>query len=507
MSCKIIYAYSINDHLFMFFLIIEKEKQKWEDIEDDDDLSKSPQVNLDTQNMTVEYKLQPTGEQVNTGGSRYQKKLAPKKPLLTSEEMINQINTDKYQNVYLHCFLVNGSAENFEEAFKGKVRYAQLTEAKNEDRDNSIDLKFDDKQEAIKFIQLSQTTALNGKTFRVKFGKVPRQGDGFKKGDYKDRPRYSQNERRDYKGGDRVHRNDDREHHHNRNNDKREPYHHNRENREHPYNRENREHHQNRENREHNHQNRENREHHHNRENREFKPYYKKDNHEKKQEEKPVQKQEEQTVQNTETQQAPVEDFKPRGFINTKKNQPHNENQTASESIHCVDTNAKVLEKQKRDEQERLARLEEEKKLHPETEEKVEKKERHHSKGNKHDHHGKGKREDGSKGKQQKGTSETQKSEKVVYEKKEQKPSQPQAQVTETQDKTANNEEKSQTKKKLKLPENDKVEDEWNVVPGKVADKKRNDGKGKNGNNDSRRNNNNNNQKPKVTYERKDEKK
>ncbi|EAR83090.2 hypothetical protein TTHERM_01015930 (macronuclear) [Tetrahymena thermophila SB210] len=479
----------------------QKEKQKWQDIEDDEDYSNSPQINQDTQMMTVEYKLQPTGEQVNVGGNKFQKKFAPKKPLLTAEEMIEQIKVDKYQNVFLHCFLVNGSAENFEEAFKEKVRYAQLTEAKNQDRDNSIDLKFDDKQEAIKFIQLSQTTAINGKTFRVKFGKFTKQGDGFKKGDYKDRPRYSQNERRDYKGGERVHRNDDREHHH-RNNDKREPYHHNRENREHFQNRENREHHQNRENREH----------HQNRENREFKPYYKKDYHnEKKQEEKPIQKQEEQTVQNSEAQQqAPVEEFKPRGFINTKKNLNHSDKESA-EQIRCVDTNAKVLEKQKRDEQERLARLEEEKKLQGENQEKVEQKEHHHSK-DKHAHHhghgkdGKGKREDRSKGKQQKSTGETQKSEKVVYEKKEQQPSQPQPQAVEAQEKTASNEEKSQAKKKLKLPENTKVEDEWNVVPGKVADKKKSDGKGKNGNNDSRRNNNNN-QKPKVTYTRKDEQK
>ncbi|KAL4468320.1 hypothetical protein ABPG72_010721 [Tetrahymena utriculariae] len=479
---------------------------EWADIEDEDDYSKSPQVNFDTQNMAVEYKLQPTGEQV-TGGNKYQKKFAPKKPLLTAEEMINSINTDKYQNVYLHCFQVNGSAENFEETFKEKVRYAQITEAKNEDRDNSIDLKFDDKQEAIKFIQLSQTTAVNGKTFRVKFGKVPRQGDGFKRGDYKDRPRYSQNERRDYKGGERVHRNDDREHHH-RNNDKREPYHHNRDNREHPYNRENREHHQNRENREH----------HHNRENREQKPYYKKDYHnEKKQEEKPIQKNEEQTAQNTEAQQTPVEDFKPRGFINTKKNQHHTEKETSSEQIHCVDTNAKILEKQKRDEQERLAKLEEEKKKKAETEQKDEQKESNHSKGNKYGHHGQGKREDRSKGKQQKNVGETQKSEKVVYEKKEQQPSQPkpQAQDANTQEKIDNNEEKSQAKKKLKLPEskveshnveNDQVEDEWNTVPSKDAHKKKSDGKAKNGNNDQRRNHNNN-QKPKVTYERKDEKK
>lgn len=69
--------------------------------------------------------------------------------------MITQINTDKHYNVFLHCFGVSGNADNFKETFADKVKFVNLIETNNGDRDASIDLKFDDKEEAIKFIKLS----------------------------------------------------------------------------------------------------------------------------------------------------------------------------------------------------------------------------------------------------------------------------------------------------------------------------------------------------------------
>lgn len=60
--------------------------------------------------------------------------------------------------MFLHCFGVSGSTEAFKETFEGRTKFVNITESSKHERDVSIDLKFDDKQEAINFIKLSQST-------------------------------------------------------------------------------------------------------------------------------------------------------------------------------------------------------------------------------------------------------------------------------------------------------------------------------------------------------------